>query len=217
MIMTTYSDALSAFITRAFASEDSTLARIRQQIQARGLPTIAVKPEEGRFLQVLVAACRPMSALEIGTLGGYSGTWIARGLPAGGRLITLELEPTRAEIAREHFRLAGVDDRVEIRVGDAHSLLTELASDEPFDFVFIDAEKEGYPAYLEWTLDHLRPGGVLAAHNAFREGAILDLDSRDSAVLAMRRFNQRVADDPRLMSTIFPAGDGMTIAVLRDQ
>jgi predicted O-methyltransferase YrrM len=212
--MTTYSDALSSFITRTFASEDDVLARIREQIPARGLPTINVNPEEGRFLQVLVAACRPMSALEIGTLGGYSGTWIARGLPAGGRLITLELDPQRAKIASEHFRLAGVDDRVEIRVGDAHRLLLDLANHPPFDFVFIDAEKEGYPAYLEWTLDHLRPGGVLAAHNAFRKGAILDLKNVDSAVSATREFNRRVADDPRLMSTIFPAGDGMTIAVL---
>lgn len=215
--MTTYGDALSAFITQTFASEDGPLAHIREQIQARGLPTITVRPEEGRFLQILVAACRPMLALEIGTLGGYSGTWIARGLPADGHLITLELDPERAEIAREHFRLAGVDDRVEIRIGDAHGLLPQLSDAGPFDFVFIDAEKEGYPAYLEWTLDHLRPGGVLAAHNAFRNGAILDLDDRRSAVLATREFNRRVAEDSRLLATIFPAGDGMTIAVLRDR
>ncbi len=215
--MTTYGDALSAFITQTFASEDDTLARIREQVQARGLPTITVKPEEGRFLQVLVAACRPKVAIEIGTLGGYSGTWIARGLPAGGRLITLELDPMRAEIAREHFRLAGVEDRVEIRVGNAHNLLLELSDNGPFDFVFIDAEKEGNPAYLEWTLDHLRPGGVLAVHNAFRKGAILDLDNRDPAVLATRELNQRVAENPRLISTIFPAGDGMTIGVLQEQ
>jgi predicted O-methyltransferase YrrM len=214
-MMTTYGDALSTFITQTFASEDDSLARIREQIQARGLPTITVKPEEGRFLQVLVAACRPKVAIEIGTLGGYSGTWIARGLPEGGRLITLELDPLRAEIAREHFRLAGVDDRVEVRVGDAHKLLLELSDLGPFDFVFIDAEKEGYPAYLEWTLSHLRPGGVLAVHNTFRKGAILDLDNRDPAVLATRELNQRVADNPRLISTIFPAGDGMTIGVLQ--
>ena len=131
-------------------------------------------------------------------------------------MITLELDPERAEIAREHFRLAGVEARVEIMIGDAHSLLLGLADKGPFDFVFIDAEKEGYPAYLEWTLEHLRPGGVLAAHNAFRKGAILDPDNRDSAVTATRDFNRRVAEDPRLMATIFPAGDGMTIAVLRD-
>lgn len=213
--MTTYNDALSTFITRTFAPEDSTLAHIRQQIEARHLPAITVRPEEGRFLQVLVAACRPRLALEIGTLGGYSGTWIARGLPAGGRLITLEVDPERAEIARRHFRLAGVDDRVEIRVGDAHNLLPVLSDEGPFDFVFIDADKEGYPAYLEWTVEHLRPGGIVAAHNAFRSGAILDPDNRDAAVVATRLFNQAVAEDPRLLATIFPAGDGMTIAVLQ--
>jgi caffeoyl-CoA O-methyltransferase len=91
----------------------------------------------------------------------------------------------------------------------------DLSNNGPFDFVFIDAEKEGYPAYLDWAMDHIRPGGVIAAHNAFRRGAILDLHDRDSAVLATREFNQRVAEDPRLLATIFPAGDGMTIAVLR--
>jgi caffeoyl-CoA O-methyltransferase len=215
LIMTTYGDALSDFITQTYAMEDGALRHIREQIQARGLPTITVRPEEGRFLQVLVAACRPELALEIGTLGGYSGTWIARGLPPNGRLITLEVDPKRADIAREHFKLARVDDRVEVRVGDAHTLLVDLSNNGPFDFVFIDAEKEGYPAYLDWAMDHIRPGGVIAAHNAFRRGAILDLHDRDSAVLATREFNQRVAEDPRLLATIFPAGDGMTIAVLR--
>lgn len=213
--MTTYGDALSDFITQTYAMEDGALRHIREQIQARGLPTITVRPEEGRFLKVLVAACRPGLALEIGTLGGYSGTWIARGLPPNGRLITLEVDPKRADIAREHFKLARVDDRVEVRVGDAHTLLVDLSNNGPFDFVFIDAEKEGYPAYLDWAMDHIRPGGVIAAHNAFRRGAILDLHDRDSAVLATREFNQRVAEDPRLLATIFPAGDGMTIAVLR--
>jgi len=213
--MTIYNDALSSFITQTFAPEDNSLVHIREQIEARGLPDITVRPEEGRFLQVLVAACRARLALEIGTLGGYSGTWIARGLPDGGRLITLEVDPKRAEIASEHFRLAGVDDRVEIRIGDAHSLLPELSDEGPFDFVFIDAEKEGYPAYLRWTVEHLRPGGVLAAHNAFRRGAILDPEDQAPVVVATREFHQMVAQDPRLLATIFPAGDGMTIAVLQ--
>lgn len=217
MSMTTYGDDLSSFITQTFASEDGALAHIRQQIQDRGLPTINVRPEEGRFLQILVAACRPKLALEIGTLGGYSGTWIARGLPEDGHLITLELDPDRAQLASEHFRQAGVDGLVEIVVGDAHLKLEELTARGPFDFVFIDAEKEGYPAYLDWTLKNLRPGGVLAAHNAFRSGGILDPDNLDPAVVATRQFNRRVAEDLRLLSTIFPAGDGMTIAVLRDR
>lgn len=215
--MTTYGESLSAFITQTFATEDRALAHIREQIDALGLPAINVEPEEGRFLQVLVAACRPMLAIEIGTLDGYSGTWIARGLPKGGRLITLELDPRRAEIAREHFRLAGVDDRVEIRVGNAHDILLEISDDGPFDFVFIDAEKEGNPAYLDWTLDHLRPGGVLVVHNTFRKGAILDPHNRDPAVLATRELNQRMAENPHLTSTIFPAGDGMTIGVLQEK
>jgi caffeoyl-CoA O-methyltransferase len=216
MIVTTYDDKLSTYITQSFAGEDVALQQIRRRTEAHGLPAITVRPEEGKFLQVLVAACQPRLALEIGTLGGYSGTWIARGLPSGGRLITLELEPERATIAGEHFRLAGVGDRVEIRVGDAHGLLPALSDEGPFDFVFIDAEKEGYPEYLEWTVANLRSGGVLAAHNAFRRGAIIEPDERDSAVMATREFNQRVAQDPRLLATIFPAGDGMVIAVRVD-
>lgn len=213
--MTTYDDALSKYITETFAHEDDVLATIRQQIPVRGLPEIMIRPEEAAFLQLLVAACGARSAVEIGTLGGYSGSWIARALPADGKLITLEVEPKHADVAREHFELAGVADRVEIRIGDAHQVLQDLSNSGPFDFVFIDAEKEGYPDYLDWTLSNLLPGGVLAAHNAFRKGALLDAHDTDQRVLATREFIRRLAADERLLSTIFPAGDGMAIGVLR--
>lgn len=213
--MPIYSEALEQYYRETFAAEDEALKAIRAGIAERGLPTITVKPEEGRFLQFLAAISGARLALEIGTLGGYSGTWIARGLAPGGRLITLEREPDRAAVAREHFALASVAERVEIRVGDAHELLPRLAAQGPFDFVFIDAEKEGYPAYLEWSLRNLRPGGVVAGHNAFGHGDVIDPSDTSERTRALREFNLTVAHDPRLVSVLYPAGDGMAAAVLR--
>jgi caffeoyl-CoA O-methyltransferase len=154
--------------------------------------------------------------VEIGTLGGYSGTWLARGLRADGRLITLELEPHHAAVARDHFAVAGVGEKVEVRVGNAHHLLPTLADEGPFDFCFIDAEKTGYDAYFDWALANVRPGGVIAAHNAFRGGALLDENDNSHDADHMRRFNLRFAREPRLLSIVFPAGDGTLAGVVVD-
>ncbi|NLG72122.1 MAG: O-methyltransferase [Chloroflexi bacterium] len=210
--MTTYNVDLSLYITDLFVRQDETLNEVLRRTPRLGLPEINVKPEEGRFLQVLVRAIGARKALEIGTLGGYSGIWIARGLVDGGRLITLEKEPRRAEIAREHFEAAGVADRVEIRTGDAHATLETLTG-EVFDFVFIDAEKTGYPHYYEWALQHTRPGGVIACHNAFRGGSVAGLREPDEYTAIMQEFNRKVASDSRVLSTIYPAGDGTVLAV----
>lgn len=211
--MPTYNDEIETYHRALFAQEDEVLSHIRSSILARGLPAITVRPEEGRFLQFLAAASGSQHALEIGTLGGYSGTWILRGLRPAGRLITLELEPDHAEVAREHFRYAGMEDRVEVRVGNAHDLLQGLVQDGPFDFVFIDAEKSGYIKYLEWSLENLDAGGLLVAHNAFRHGAIVDPENDEESTVTIREFNRRVAEDDRLVATLYPAGDGMTVAV----
>lgn len=215
--MTIYNDSHAHYITEVFAAHDAVLAHIYDAIPKRGLPAITIKPEEGRFLQFLVAACGARTVVEIGTLGGYSGTWLARGLPANGQLITLEREPHHAAVAQEHFALAGLSDRVEIRLGDAHALLPVLAAEGPFDMCFIDAEKEGYPAYLDWALSNIRPGGIVAAHNAFRHGAVADPANHDVEAELMRAFNRRFASEPRLLATIFPAGDGMTIGVVKNR
>ncbi|MBI4768969.1 MAG: O-methyltransferase [Chloroflexi bacterium] len=180
-------------------------------ISQKGLPEISVRPEEGRFLQLLVRAVGARRAVEIGTLGGYSGTWIARGLAEGGQLLTIEKDSRHAEVARQCFALAGVAGRVEIKVGDAHDLLPGLRG--PFDFVFVDAEKSGYPAYLEWAAGALRPGGMLAAHRAFRGGRLLDPNDRDPDNETLRAFNLRLARDPRWLATIYPGGDGMAVGV----
>ena len=214
--MTTYNDELSSYVTQTFAAEDEVLRLIRQGTIDSGLPQINIKPEEGRFLQFLVRANGSKLALEIGTLGGYSGTWIARGLVEDGRLITLEKEAHHAKVAREHFRLAGVADKVEVREGNAMEVLPGLTDVGPFDFVFIDAEKERYPGYLDWALENLQPGGIVVAHNAFLHRDILEESEKTDRIRSMQQFNNKLASDPRVISTIFPAGDGLAIGVLRE-
>jgi predicted O-methyltransferase YrrM len=211
--MTVYNDRVSAYISGLFAQEDAALQRARQDSPARGLPAINIKPEEGRFLQFLVRASGARKVVEIGTLGGYSGIWIARGLPPEGKLVTLEIQPAHAEVARQHFEAAGVLDRVEIRIGEANRLLRDLSSQAPFDFIFIDADKSGYPTYLDWALENTLLGGIIAAHNAFRKGSVAGLSEPDEHTQTMRVFNERFAREKRLLSTIYPAGDGTLVGV----
>jgi caffeoyl-CoA O-methyltransferase len=212
--MTIYNDSLSRYITDLFTTSDPALQEIYTAIPQRGLPAITIRPEEGRFLQFLVRASGARTVVEIGTLGGYSGVWLARGLPADGKLLTIEKDPHHAEVAREHFALAGVADRVEVRLGEAKDVLPRLTSQGPFDFCFIDADKLGYSAYLDWALANVRQGGLVAAHNAFRGGDILNPANRVPETETMRGFNRRFAEDPRLLATIFPAGDGMLVGVV---
>lgn len=211
--MTVYNDTLSQYITDLFAKQDEAQRRALEDSPKKGLPPISILPEEGKFLQVLARSCGATKAVEIGTLGGYSGIWIARGLTPGGKLITLEREQKHADVAGAHFAAAGVADRVEIRVGDARMSLDSLTAESPFDFVFVDAEKSGYPFYFDWALANVRVGGVIAAHNAFRHGSVAGVGNPTEDTEPMRAFNQRVADEPRVISTIYPAGDGTLVAV----
>lgn len=213
--MPTYNESISNYISELFAGEDEALRWIREQIKERGLPEIMISAEEAAFLRFLVAASGARRAVEVGTHGGYSGTWIARGLPDDGRLITLELLQERAELAREGFARAGVAEKIDLRVGDASELLPGLDAAGPFDFVFIDADKEGYPTYLDWSLNNLAPGGLVAAHNAFAFGGqVVERANHEPDVEIIRQVNQRLADDPRLTATIFPAGDGIVVGAL---
>jgi len=214
--MPTYNLALSEYISVNFAQEDAVLSQIQRQLASYGLPTYTINPEEGRFLQFLVSASGASRALELGTLGGYSGIWIARGLAKDGTLITIEKNQRHAALAREHFIMAGLEDKIEVREGDARLLLHELDTEKPFDFIFIDADNANYPIYLDWILENIRPGGIIAAHNAFVRGEILNAGNRGAYVEGTRIFNRRIANDPRLIATIFPAGDGITVAVCKE-
>jgi caffeoyl-CoA O-methyltransferase len=211
--MTTYNDQLSSYISSLFAVEDGYLLRAREDSPKHGLPFSSIKPEEGRFLQFLVSAVGAVKAVEIGTLGGYSGIWIARGLIPGGKLITIDMEAKHADIAQENFNAAGLGEVVDIRVGNAHHILTELSHEGPFDFVFIDADRPGYPAFFDWAVENIRPGGVVAAHNAFRKGTVAGIGEDDEHSELMRQFNLQAANNPLVTSTIFPAGDGTLISV----
>ena len=212
--MAIYDDQHSDYITALFAKQDDALRRIYEEMPTHGLPAISIRPEEGQFLHLLVRACGARKALEIGTLGGYSGVWIARALPPEGSLTTLELEPKHADVAQRNFELAGVSDRVTIHVGDAHDMLLALAPHGPYDFVFIDAEKTGYQRYYEWAVSNAHPGSVIVAHNAFRGGGVVCPSGADQGTDAMRDFTARVAADARVTATIYPGGDGMVVAVV---
>ncbi len=205
---------LTRTIRQQFAAEDEALQAVHQRALAEGLPPISVRPEEGHMLHFLASLIGVRRILEIGTLAGYSGIWLARSLPAGGTLITLEQDPRHAAIAREHFALAGVADRVTVLEGAAQDTLARLDGGEPFDLLFIDADKESYPRYTEWGMRNVRPGGLILAHNAFRNGKLADADP-DAATLAMRATLDMMATHPRLLATIIPVGDGLAAAQVR--
>ncbi len=206
---------LDAYIETLFVPEDAALRFAREEAEREGLPAIHIQPGDGRLLELFARAAQARRIVEIGTLAGYSGLWLARALPATGMLYTLEANPRHAAVARRTFEFGGVDDRVQVIEGDALTSLQSLAADAPYDMVFIDADKEGYPAYLDWAVENLRPGGVIAAHNALRHGQIIT--PRNAADAAMRQFNEAVARHDRLSSLIVNIGDGMLVAVLKAQ
>ncbi len=205
---------LVQYVRQWFAPEDDVLQTVRRRTQELDLPEIQIRPEEGQMLQFLAATIGARRILEIGTLAGYSGIWLARALPEGGKLTTLELDPKHAQVAREHFVMARVADRVNLLEGDALDSLARLTNEEPFDMVFIDADKSGYPAYLAWSVEHVRPGGLITAHNAFRQGALID-EHPDEKAAPTRVMLETMARDARLVSTIVPVGDGIAAAVVK--
>ena len=204
-------EELLRYLGRVFKPEDAVLREIRERSLTAGLPEIQVGSMDALHLEVLTRAVGAEKAVEIGTLGGYSGTAIARGLADGGRLHTFELEQKHADLARESFRKAGVLDRVRIHVGPAIDRLPECETDAPFDLVFIDADKESYPEYLAWAARHLRVGGVVLGDNAFAFGEIVD--GRGAGPVALRRFNEELAQGGRFRATMLPTGEGLAMGV----
>lgn len=213
--MTDQDVLLSGYVRRLFAGEDPVLEELRYEIARQDLPEIYISAEVGRLLQVLLSAIGARRVLEVGTLGGYSAIWMARVLPSDGRLLTFEIDPDHAAFARGFVGRAGLDDLVEVRVGDARDLMKELLrrAEPPFDAVFIDADKESYVEYLEVALELVRPGGLIIADNAFRDGRVLDEDP-DEATRGVMAYNERVASHPRLMSTVIPIRDGVAVSVV---
>jgi caffeoyl-CoA O-methyltransferase len=200
---------VSDWVENTFHPEDEVLREIRARGEREGLPAIAVGAMDGLHLEVLTRAIGARRAVEIGTLGGYSGVCILRGLAPGGTLDTFEYSPKHAEVARESFRLAGFADRARIHVGAAVEKLRELKGE--FDLVFIDADKPSYPAYLDWAAEHLRVGGVVLADNTLAWGEIHT--GTDEKHEALRKFDQQLAGSKRFRATMIPTGEGLAMGV----
>lgn len=212
------------YITQLFVQSDPIMQETLAASETAGLPSISVAPNEGKLLMLLAQLCGARNILEIGTLGGYSTIWLARGMVSEGSLITLEANPKHAEVARLNIARAGFTDRVEVRVGPARDTLPQLATEgrSPFDLIFIDADKEGYPEYLAWALKLARPGALIIADNVIRDGKILDPADTDPRVQGARRFNQLLAEEPRVKATVIQTvggkgHDGMAIAIVTAQ
>lgn len=192
------------------------LREIRERTAREGLPPIAVGPMDGLHLEVLARAAGARKAVEIGTLAGYSGVCLLRGMGPAGVLDTLELDPHHAEVARESFRRAGLERQVRVHVGPALESLGSIAAEGPFDLVFVDADKRGYPDYLAWAEAHLRVGGVLLADNAFAFGHVHDpsYSGADAgAVAPLRGFAERLARGGRFRATMLPTEEGLAMGV----
>jgi predicted O-methyltransferase YrrM len=209
----------SDYIGELFAPEDPLLARLSRRAAAAGVAPMQVNSQVGKLLHVLALGIGARRILEVGTLLGYSAIWMARALAPGGRLVSLEVDADRAGEAREWIRRAGLEGVIEVRLGPALSTLPRLASEAPFDLAFLDAAKEEYPAYLDWALRLVRAGGIIAADNTLvagsSEGTVLDADSPNAGIRAMREFNRRIATDPRLASVLVPVREGVSISVVR--
>lgn len=191
------------YLVSLFIPSDRALEETLAHSTAAGLPPISVAPNQGKLLELLSTMQRSRRILEIGTLGGYSTIWLARSLPKDGQLVTLELEPVHADVARRNIDQAGLGHLVDIRVGPAAESLEALVNEavEPFDFIFIDADKEGYPEYLEFSLRLSRTGTVIVADNVVREGEIENSKSSDERVRGVRKFLELAAENERLEGT----------------
>ncbi|WP_374689249.1 O-methyltransferase [Promineifilum sp.] len=213
--------AVDTYLTDLFDPGDAALEAALADSDAAGLPAIAISSSYGKLLMILAQATGARQILEIGTLGGYSAIWLARALPPGGQLLTLEANPKHAAVARANIARAGLGEAVEVRVGRAVETLPQLEAEGrgPFDLIFIDADKPSYTEYLHWSLHLARPGTLIIADNVVRQGQVIDVDSDDANVQGVRRFNEALAAEPRISATILQTVsgkgyDGLAVAVV---
>lgn len=213
--------AVDRYLTELFVPPDAALDEALQSSIDAGLPPINVAQNQGKLLHILARSCGARSILEIGTLGGYSTIWLARALPVGGKLITLEADAKHAEVARANITRASLSDVVEVRLGKALETLPQLAAEEvaPFDMVFIDADKENTPAYFEWSLKLTGSGSLIITDNVIRDGEVINAASVDTKVQGVRRFNRMLAGEARVTATVIQTVgskgyDGLAIAIV---
>lgn len=208
------------YIQDLFPPDDALLHALENS-RRNELPAINVSPNEGRLLYMLARLCGAKQVLEIGTLGGFSTINLARALPEGGRLITLEYSPKHAEVARANIERAGLSDRVEVRVGAGLDLLPQIEAngEGPFDLFFIDADKDNYPGYLDWCIRLSRPGSVILSDNLIRDGVVIDPPPDNSFAQVISIYNRTLATHPRLETVIVPIirenVDGVGISIVK--
>lgn len=215
---------VDSYITDLLLPSDPILDEALQANKDANLPAIDVAPNQGKLLHLMAQIQGARRILEIGTLGGYSTIWLGRALPEDGQLISLELDPTHAKVASSNIARAGLSEKVEIRVGDALDSLAQLGAEkaEPFDMIFIDADKPNNPNYFEWALKLSRRGSIIILDNVVRKGAVADESSSDPSVQGVRRFFEMVASEPRVSATaIQTVGskgyDGFSILLVTDE
>jgi len=213
-------ESVDDYVSGLFGDEDEALRKTVKSIKDENIPQISVSANQGKFLQVLARLCNAKKILEIGTLAGYSTIWMARALPESGKLISLELDPHHAEVAKRNISAAGLSDIVDIRLGKAMDSLQQLIKEDagPFDMIFIDADKPPYKEYFELSLKLARPGTLIIADNVIRDGKVL-LDKTDEMAEGAKRFNAALAGNNAVTATIIQTvgtkeHDGMAIAVV---
>lgn len=209
------------YISNLLAPVDDVLGHAERAMHAAGMPMINVSPVQGKLLQVFAKMCRAKTILELGTLGGYSTMWLARAVPDGGKVVTVEVNPEYAEVARRNFEYAELADKIDIRVGAAMDVLPQLEKEgsHPFDMIFIDADKPPYLEYFQWAIKLARPGSIIIADNVIRNGAVLDENSTDDKVQGVHRLNQWLSGNTDVTATILQnvgikEYDGMVVAVV---
>jgi caffeoyl-CoA O-methyltransferase len=215
--MTYGTPAIQAYLDGMYAPETPGMRDANDAARAAGLPQIQVGPNDGRIVEILLRLVGARKVVEIGTLAGYSAQWIARALPADGRLWTIERDPKHAEVARGALARAGLADRVTVLNGPAREQLATIESEGPFDAVFIDADKEGYPDYARWALRTLRPGGLVIGDNVYLFGYLAgrepDERTNAEAIRAMREFHELLAAE--CDGVVLPTPDGLSVAIKR--
>lgn len=213
--------AVDDYISNLLAPEDEVLTGLIKSLDEEGLPQHSVSANQGKFLQVMMMACSAKRVLELGTLGGYSTVWLARALPENGKVISIEADKHHGEVAKKNIERAGLSKKVDILVGKALDLLPQIVSagDEPFDMIFIDADKPPYTEYFEYALQLSRPGTIIICDNVIREGKVLDMNSTDEKVQGVQRLNRMLSENKNITATILQTvgikeHDGMAIAVV---
>lgn len=207
------------YISKLLGKEDKDLQDATHLINLNEIPNASISPNQGKFLQVLALTCNAKRILELGTLGAYSTIWLAKALPQDGKVISIEFDPFHYEIAKKNIKNAGLTAKVELRLGKALDILPELEKEhiEPFDMIFIDADKPPYTEYVQWAIKLGRPGSVIVADNVIRNGKILDPNSSDEKVQGVQRLNEMLENCPEVTATILQTVgvkeyDGMVVA-----